>query len=125
MSASNDLDPAAIERLQRLGGGTFTAEMIRLFLSYGGEKLAEARRALQAGDLVGVEKAVHPVKSSAGNVGAVRMQQLAVETEQRAREQQSAAVAALMDELEAAYAAVKPLLEAEQLNASSADSPAG
>ncbi len=114
MSTANDLDPQGIERLRKLGGSKFTMEMIRLFLSYGGEKLSEARRAQQAGDLTGVQLAVHPIKSSAGNVGAVRMQQLATETELRAIEQKPEAVAALLDQLEAAYQAVRPLLEAER-----------
>lgn len=121
MHASDDLDPAAIERLHRLGGAKFTGEMIRLFLSYGGEKLLEARAALTAGDLGGVEKAVHPLKSSAGNVGAERLRQLAVEAEQRAKEGQRAAVADLMARLEHAFEAVKPLLEAQQQTESSSD----
>jgi len=114
MHASDDLDPAAIERLHRLGGAKFTGEMIRLFLSYGGEKLLEARAAL-------TEKAVHPLKSSAGNVGAERLRQLAVEAEQRAKEGQRAAVADLMARLEHAFEAVKPLLEAQQQAESSSD----
>jgi HPt (histidine-containing phosphotransfer) domain-containing protein len=113
MSTANDLDPQAIERLRKLGGAKFTAEMIRLFLGYGAEKLAEARRAQQAADLVGVQRAVHPLKSSAGNVGAARMQRLASEAEQRAMERQAEAVAGLLDELERAYQTVRPLLEAE------------
>ena len=88
--------------------------MIRLFLSYGGEKLIEARQAQAAGDLNAVGKAVHPLKSSAGNVGAVRMQRLATEIEQRAKGQEAAAVATLLEELETAFESAKPLLEAER-----------
>ena len=110
-----------MERLRRLGGEKFTGEMIRLFLSYGGEKLGEARKAQCAGDLPSVEKAVHPIKSSAGNVGAVRMQQLAAEAEQCAREQKPDEVSRLMDELETAFQTVRPLLEAEKQKTASTD----
>lgn len=125
MSDSTDLDPAALERLQRLGGQKFTDKMIGLFLSYGSEKLIEARTAQQAGDLDAVEKAVHPIKSSAGNVGAVRMQQLAADAELRAREHQADAVSGLIDELEAAFEAVQPLLNAERQKAASTDDSQG
>ena len=121
MNPSIELDPTAMERLRRLGGEKFTGEMIRLFLSYGGEKVDEARKAQYAGDLAGVEKAVHPIKSSAGNVGAVRMQQLAAEAEQCAREQKPDEVSRLMDELEAAFQTVSPLLEAEKQKTASTD----
>lgn len=114
MNAPIDLDPEALQRLQRLGGGKFTAEMIRLFVNYGGEKLAEARNALQAGDLTAVEKAVHPIKSSAGNVGAVRMQHLATQAEQQAKEGKAEAVATLVNELEVAFQTVRTVLEAEK-----------
>ena len=113
MNAPPDLDPVGIERLRRLGGAKFAGEMIRLFLTYVGDKVAEARAAQQDGDLTRVERAVHPIKSSAGNVGAVRVQQLASDTELRAKGGDAGAVAELVGELEAAYQAVKRLLEAE------------
>ena len=123
MSAPPDLDPAGIERLRRLGGSKFAGEMMRLFLSYGGDKVAEARAAQQDGDLTRVERAVHPIKSSAGNVGAVRVQQLATDTELRAKAGDADAVARLVGELEAAYQAVKGLLEAEEKRNSPAADP--
>jgi len=125
MNASDDLDLAAIERLRRLGGDKFTTEMIRLFIDYGGQKMAEARSALAAGDLKGVEKAVHPIKSSAGNVGAKRLQQLAMEAEQQAREQQTPSLTSLIDQMQAAYETVKPLLAAQQRGVPAADTPGG
>ncbi|MCU0771002.1 MAG: Hpt domain-containing protein [Verrucomicrobia bacterium] len=114
MSVGNDLDPVAIERLRRIGGPTFAAEMIGLFLSYGAEKLSEARGAYQAGDLGGVQNAVHPLRSSAGNVGALRVQQLASETELKAAGHQADAVGLLLDQLEAAFQTVKPLIDLER-----------
>jgi HPt (histidine-containing phosphotransfer) domain-containing protein len=111
MNAAPDLDPAAIERLTRLGGEKFTAEMVRLFLSYVSEKLEEARRAQQAGDMAGVARAVHPIKSSAGNVGAMRVQHLATDAEARAKAGERQAVDQLVQALDLAFQTVKPRLQ--------------
>ena len=108
------LDPAAIERLRKLGGDKFAAEMIGLFFSYGGKKMDEARQAQQAGNMADVASAAHPLKSSAGNVGALRVQSLAALVEQSAKAGNSEAVAAQMKEFEKAYAEAKALLETEK-----------
>ena len=107
------LNLTAIERLCKLGGNQFAAEMIGLFISYGGTKVAETRLAQQAGNLADVAAAAHPVKSSAGNVGAVRVQELAAQIEQSARDGKTEAVTLQVDELERAFAEVAALLEAE------------
>ena len=114
MSESRNLDPAALERLQRLGDSAFVCKMIDLFLDYAGKKIAEARRAQAAADLPGVQKAVHPIKSSAGNVGACRIQELALRLEDLARDGQAEAIAVSLSELEQAFAEVKPELEARR-----------
>jgi HPt (histidine-containing phosphotransfer) domain-containing protein len=108
------LDPAAIERLRKLGGAKFAADMIDLFLSYGAKKVAETQAARQAGNLAGVAAAAHALKSSAGNVGAVRIQQLAEQIEQLAKRASGDAVAAEVAALERAFAEIRPRLEAEQ-----------
>lgn len=111
MNRISHLDPAAMERLQRLGGRAFVVKMIDLFASYGGEKLAAANSALQAGNLNGIADAVHPIKSSAGNIGAKRVQALAQQIEQLARQSQGEALPQLLDELDAAFVAAKNELE--------------
>ena len=75
MEETSALDPSALERLRQLGGDKFARDMIALFLSYGGQKVAEAVAARQGGNLAGVASAAHALKSSAGNVGAVQVQQ--------------------------------------------------
>lgn len=114
VSESKTLDPAAIERLCRLGGGKFAAEMIELFLSYGGKKIAETRLAQQAGNLAEVANAAHPIKSSAGNVGAVRVQEQAALVEQLAKEAKRDALVSQVDELERTFAEAKARLEMEK-----------
>ena len=108
------VEEAAMDRLRRLGGDQFVGQIIGLFLEYAQTKLAEAHQACQAEDCAGVAKAVHPIKSSAGNVGANRVQELAARLEEKANEQQPGELNRLLGELEAALAEVKPRLELEK-----------
>jgi HPt (histidine-containing phosphotransfer) domain-containing protein len=114
MNESHPINAAAIERLFKLGGQKFTLEMIGLFASYGGKKLAEARQAQQSGNLAALAEAAHPLKSSAGNVGAVRVQELAAQVEASARESKAELAGAQLDELERAFAEAVAFLEAEK-----------
>ena len=114
MDSLNSFDPAAIERLCRLGGNKFAVEMIELFFSYGGKKLAAARKSQESGNLAALAEAAHPLKSSAGNVGAVRVQTLAAQVEQSALEAKAAEAGTQLAELENAFAEVKSFLELEK-----------
>jgi histidine phosphotransfer protein HptB len=114
MNEPNPCDPAALERLLKLGGPKFTREMIDLFASYGARKIAEARQARQSGNLTALAEAAHPLKSSAGNVGAVRVQALAALLETSARKQKADVAGAQLDELERAFTEARSILEAEQ-----------
>lgn len=114
MDASAIFDSAAIARLRKLGGDKFAAEMITLFLDYAGKKVAEAQAGQSAGDWKRVADATHPIKSSAGNVGALLVQKLAAEAEHAARTDQTNAAAAQVEALGQAFAAIRPLLEAER-----------
>ena len=128
MDEPNTLDPAALERLRKLGGDKFAGQMIDLFLSYGGKKVAEARAAREAGNLAGVAEAAHALKSSAGNVGAEQVRKLAAQAEQSAKNAQSDVVAADVAALERAFAEVRPLLEAAKAGPQTRtlhDSPGG
>jgi two-component system, sensor histidine kinase and response regulator len=107
MNETRNLDPVAIERLRRLGGDVFVGKMIDLFVDYAEGKVIAARQAQVAGNSGGVQEAVHPIKSSAGNVGACRVQELAQQIEQLAKQGQGDTLPALIGELEAAFAAAK------------------
>jgi HPt (histidine-containing phosphotransfer) domain-containing protein len=113
MPAPSQIDPAALERLRRLGGEEFVGKMAELFLSYGAQKISEARQASNAADLAAVAKAAHAIKSSAGNIGASQVQDLATRMERLALEAQAEQVAALMSELEEAFARVEVELKAK------------
>ncbi len=104
------LDDATMRKLVELGGKEFALEMIGLFLSYVPQKLAEARTAAQAGDWPGVQKAVHPIKSSAGNIGARPLRDLAARIEELAINRHGDAIHAELTELEAGYVQVQAQL---------------
>jgi CheY-like chemotaxis protein len=111
---SRGLDVPAIERLCQLGGSQFAVDMINLFLSYGTQKVEEARKAQQGGKLEAVADAVHPIKSSAGNIGAGDIQELCALIERSARQREPELVAAQLGELERLFVEIKPRLEAEK-----------
>jgi len=121
MNESPNLDPEALQRLQRLGGNAFVCRMINLFLDYAGKKISEAQAAAAAGDFAGVGKAVHPLKSSAGNIGACRVQALAVRIEALTEQGSSEALPAALGELVQAFAAVRPELEEKRRGLASAE----
>lgn len=108
------LDPATLEKLLQIGGKEFALQMIDLFLSFVPEKLAEARSAERDGNLTRLQKAVHPVKSSAWNIGAHNMRELAERIEQCALDNQREPIAGLLKELEAGYEQVKAHLQEQR-----------
>ncbi len=108
---TRSLDVGILQRLQRLGDDSFVFKMIDLFLDYAPRRIAAARAAQAAGNFAAVEEAVHPLKSSAGNVGACQVQALAARIEELAEHGHGEALAASLDALDQAFAAVKPALE--------------
>jgi len=111
MNQPTQIDPAALERLRRLGGEEFALKMTDLFLSYGAQKIGEARQSLEQSNPTEVAKALHAIKSSAGNVGALEVQDLAARIEQLATQSQSDSLATLMQQLELSFARTKLELE--------------
>ncbi len=73
LSNTLDHDPSALDRLRRFGGDKLLSEMIDLFLAHAGARLQAARSALDAGDVAGVRTSLHALKSSAAQLGAVRL----------------------------------------------------
>jgi len=63
---------------------------------------------------VDLERAAHTIKSSCRNLGATLAQQAATRLEDAARLMSEEAVPALLADLEAAIATVKPVLEAKR-----------
>lgn len=71
MSAEALLEPEAIHRLIGFGGAKLVRGMVELFVKNAPAKAAEAREALDCGDAAALRSALHGLKSSAGQLGAV------------------------------------------------------
>jgi HPt (histidine-containing phosphotransfer) domain-containing protein len=78
------LDNEALERLRGFGGNKLLRGMIELFLKNAPGKAAEAREALDCGDAAALRSALHGLKSSAGQLGAVTVHQACVAGEELA-----------------------------------------
>src|SRR5512141_119812 len=102
MAKEADIDMLVLERLRKLGGEELLSKMISLFTSHAESGIQEAATALSSGDFDGVLRASHSLKSSAGNLGAQKVQDIADQIEQLA-EQRSGEIAALLIDLERAY----------------------
>lgn len=105
-----DTDAAALERLKRFGGGKLLREMIALFLAAAPERIDAARGAGARGDASAVEAALHSLKSSSAQLGAMRMQRLSQQGEQRAHEGSIDDLSRLVAELDREFALVRTWL---------------
>jgi HPt (histidine-containing phosphotransfer) domain-containing protein len=105
------LDDSALDKLRKLGGEKLVARMIDLFSSNGGQRVAAARAALQSADFPTAERAVHSLKSSAANVGAAALREMAQRAEDCAAARDEQGLARMLDPLEAELTRVCALLE--------------
>jgi len=97
------IDPQAIGRLREWGGQELPKKMIGIFLEHSPERVGQIREGLDTGTPRRAETGAHSLKSSAGNVGATRLQQLAQQAEALAEKEEMGALAALLPALEVAY----------------------
>ena len=67
-------DAEALKRLERFGGLKLREELTKLFLQEAPERIASGHAALAAGDVAGIRTMAHALKSSAGQMGARRVQ---------------------------------------------------
>ncbi|MES2178318.1 MAG: Hpt domain-containing protein [Gemmatimonadota bacterium] len=104
-------DSASLDRLKRFGGGKLLNEMISLFLSAAPERVDAARSGLAANDVSAVENAMHSLKSSSAQLGALRMQRICEEGEAIARAGSLEGIAALVANLDDELPRVRTWLE--------------
>ena len=88
--------------------------MIDLFLDYAPKRITDAFAAQRAADLLGVAKAVHPLRSGGGHVGAFQIRDLAARIEGLANQEKAEQIPSLLRELEAAFARAQVQLEKER-----------
>lgn len=105
------MDVSALDRLKRFGGGKLLGEMIALFINAAPERIEAARTALSARDAKATEMALHSLKSSSAQLGAMRMQRLSEKGETLARTGSLDDVEPLVQDLEQEYPRVQAWLE--------------
>ncbi len=98
--------------LHRLGGDKLVAEMVKLFVEQGAERVSAARAGLQLRDADRVRAAVHALKSSAGQLGAVSLQRMCAELE-AAVTQSLAGTSERLDVIEAEFSRASRWLQEE------------
>jgi len=110
------LDPTALEQLAaiRPSSQDLVARVIRLYLDSSESIQTEIREASEHGDAERLARAVHRLKSSSGEVGAVRLAELCRELEVHARSGSLEDAAARVADLERELDRVRAALEAKQ-----------
>ena len=84
MDGHRVLDPSALDRLRKFGGEKLLSGMIELFVRNAPSRMADAREALDCGDTAALRAALHALKSSAGQLGAMSVHQACVAGEELA-----------------------------------------
>jgi len=95
------------------GAGSPLESVVELFASTTPPILASLRGALVASDWKQLDRQSHFLKGSCGSLGAERMAHHCEELRHAAEQQDAAAAARWLADLEAGFEAVKPLLDAE------------
>jgi HPt (histidine-containing phosphotransfer) domain-containing protein len=108
------VDLKALDRLRRLGGDELVVKMIDLFVSHAEPKVELAVAGFDAGDLNVVERSVHSIRSSAANVGAEELREVAAKIERLAAEKKDAQLRPLLTDLENAFHRAKAVLQQER-----------
>lgn len=108
------LEPAALDRLLRVGDQDFVIEMIDLFLAHAPQRLDAATSAAATGDLVTVHRSAHSLKSTAANIGAMRLQAAAAQVEAGASAGDAVGMLSLVERMQSSFEEVRQRLEAER-----------
>ncbi len=93
------IDPSAIARLKKMGSDVLVVKMIDLFLENIPQKIDIMKRAIQDNDFQSLEMAAHSLKSSAGNIGAKKLQKTANDIESLAHKKESKLLGKFIDSI--------------------------
>lgn len=110
----NDLaivEREALDRLREWGGDDLVVKMLNLFLEHGPERVEQIRSGIESGTLEEAQRGAHSLKSSAGNLGARRLQAGAARMEGLADEGDLNGVQKHLPELETAFREARSSLE--------------
>lgn len=98
------LDPTGFERLRRIGGEKLVEAMVAAFLENAPKRVDAAVDSFERGDRVGIARAAHSLKSTAGNLGAAAVQLMAERLEREAETAGDSELGELVAELEKRFA---------------------
>lgn len=101
------LEEAALDKVRAIGGNVLLARLIDSFLEHAPPRVAAARAGQQAGEMDAVARATHSLKSTAGNLGARRLQFLAERVEALATAHDGAGVSEMLDQVESVFEATR------------------
>ena len=105
------IDHSALDRLVRFGGNKLVSDMIGIFIADAPGRIAGARAGVRADDAGAVARALHALKSSAGQLGAHQMMACCEAGEMLANLGDTAALRAAVADVELAFASVRSQLE--------------
>lgn len=97
------VERSAIDRLKEWGGDELPAKLIDIFLTHTPERMRQIREGVESKESRTSEAGAHSLKSSAGNVGASRLQRMAERAEAKAEAGDLEGVRDLLPGLEEAY----------------------
>jgi HPt (histidine-containing phosphotransfer) domain-containing protein len=103
-------DPDVLERLRVVGGPRLVRELIELFMRYAPERIAIAKAGIEQGDLGATQRALHSLKSSAGQLGVIAIQEGSSRGESLAANGDAAGAEAALAEIEALWPATREWL---------------
>jgi signal transduction histidine kinase/CheY-like chemotaxis protein len=115
-SAEAPLDPRVLDSLKALrrpGRADVVAKILRAFLGSSAELVATMRGAVSRADATALGRAAHNLKSSSGNIGALKLSAYCRDLEALGRAQTLAHTARVLGEMEAEYARVEAAVNEE------------
>ncbi|MFZ2493453.1 MAG: Hpt domain-containing protein [Thermoanaerobaculia bacterium] len=108
---TSPLDGETLDSLRELGGDSFLGELAVIFLDDAPAQLAAIENALAAGDSDRLASSAHALKSSAGNMGAKRLNTILSEIEGAGRRGELEGVPAHVVAMNAEWVRVARALE--------------
>ncbi|MBI4370166.1 MAG: MASE1 domain-containing protein [Elusimicrobia bacterium] len=113
-SAQTSFDPKRLDVLEKIGGHQLIAKLINLFHQNGSGKMKDIIKGFQEKDAEAVKNASHSLKSSAANLGATGLQQIAAQIEQLAEEKLWPNIMELLPGLKQTFSMTQTFLEQQK-----------
>jgi HPt (histidine-containing phosphotransfer) domain-containing protein len=106
----NLIDQEAWEMMKSMTEPAFLVELIDVYLNDAPELIEQMRTGIAAGDIAGVRRAAHSLKSNSASFGANRLAAVSRELEMIAKEGTLDGTGPILAAIEGEYAALVPLL---------------